>query len=187
MKLKLFACALVISTASTGYSYAFENTNKQQNSTVMSTKLQKKTDDRIATSLIILNNNEIKMAQMAERKSQDKNVIGFAQWMIREHSHNLKETEQLMKKLNLTAVKGKVSHQLMQKGKAGSKKLAPLTGHAFDLAYMHAMVKDHMGALQLIDKFITLTPNPRMQKFLKATRVHVNKHLQKAQAILNKL
>lgn len=144
---------------------------------------QSHAEGKILDALIVLNKNEISAGQLAAKKSSNQEVINFADLMIKAHSDNLKEAEHLGNKLGIRPMEGKVAHKLKHKGKAELAHLKKLSGKSFDKAYINAMVKGHMNALELINNLEQKTANRMIKKYLENTKKHVMHHLEKAKAI----
>lgn len=108
--------------------------------------------------------------------------------MNKAHSRNLQEAERLSQKLDVAPKQGQTAAQLQRKGRQELAALNRLQNHAFDRAYINAMVKDHAAALQLLDqRLIPQATNPQLRQYLEATRANVAQHLKQAQAVQNQL
>lgn len=145
---------------------------------------QVRTDSEILGTLVVLNNNEIAAAQLARRHGQNMRVKNYANFMVKEHGTNLRETKRLSQKLDLMPdLNGRVAMNLQQKGQQQLQMLQGLNGKAFDSAYMATMVNDHTAALSLVGQLYNQTSNPMLQNQLKMTRAHIAEHLQRASVI----
>jgi len=145
---------------------------------------QVRTDSDILGTLVVINKNEIAAAQLARRQGQNARVKNYANFMIKEHSTNLRQTKRLSQKLDMMPeLNGRVAMNLQQKGQQELQMLQGLSGKAFDSAYMAAMVNDHTEALSLISQLNNQTSNPMIKNQLKVTRAHVAEHLQRATVI----
>lgn len=190
MKTKLISQGLLLSTVvlTAACSLHSNPNNGYHDPLVAYTAVQKQTDARILGGMIVLNKNEISLAQLAQQKTNNPAVRNYALWMEKAHSQNLNETLKLSQQLGLHPMEGDVARMLQQKGRQEMKTLSRLQNGAFDKAYIAAMVKGHQAALHLLDdKLIKLAVNPALKHQLENTSHHVNEHLQKAKAVQNTL
>ncbi|MBB4724566.1 putative outer membrane protein [Xanthomonas euvesicatoria] len=99
--------------------------------------------------------------------------------MIKEHADN---NQKIAKWQPDTSAAG--AKLQMTKGKAELAKLQKLDGHAFETAYITAMVKDHTDALTALDsKLIPQAKTQPVLEHLQTTRHHVADHLSSAKAL----
>lgn len=167
----------------TALSISFPITSMANNHSAKPTVEQAQSEGKILETVIVLNKNEIAAGNLALKKSSNKEVKNFAAFMVKEHGDNLKKTEMLSHKLGVNPASNSTATNLKHKGKKELAHLKTLHGTSFDKAYMDAMVKGHEDALNLINNLISQASNPLVKKHLEATKVHVEHHLQKAQAI----
>ncbi len=95
----------------------------------------KPTDPQIAHIVYTADQLDIKTAQLALKKSKNKEVRAFANDMIRDHKAVNTQALALVKKLNVTPEDNPTSQALTQQGNAKLKELGKLKGSAFDRAY----------------------------------------------------
>jgi putative membrane protein len=174
MKLKLLAI-VTLSLFTSAYAIAEDTTDKTQ-------------DQKIIGTLITLNKNELAAANyIAGKKDVSPDVKKFAKWMAKEHSKNLQETM----KLSHTIGKPIMSTDATDLKKQGAEELTSLKGmkgKEVQTQYMDDMVKDHEGALTLIDdNLLKNVNNTELKQLLQDTRTHVDHHLQEAKEIQSKL
>ena len=144
-------------------------------------------DPEIVAALVVLNNNEISAADLALSKSANKDVKKYAKFMKKAHSKNLTETMDIAKKQNITPVDDQKATDLKTHGQQEASDLNKLTTTDFDKAYMNDMVMDHQAALTMLDECIKEVSNPQLKAQLKATRTHVQRHLDAAKKVQSKL
>ncbi|STX42569.1 Predicted outer membrane protein [Legionella donaldsonii] len=148
------------------------------------TPAQMKVDARILGSLVVLNQNEMAAATLAQRKASSPSVKNYAAWMYKAHNQNLQETQSLSQRIGIAPEKGATALALQRQGRQEMATLNRFNGKAFDRVYINAMVKDHAAALHMIDhKLKTEATNPQLRGQLEATRAHVAEHLQQARAV----
>jgi putative membrane protein len=94
---------------------------------------------------------DIAAGKQALARSQDKQVRGFAEEMVRDHTAVNEQALALVKKLRVTPQDNPTSQKLSKDAKAKLEELGKLSGRAFDVAYIQNEVAYHRtvnGALQ---------------------------------------
>ncbi|MBV6790362.1 DUF4142 domain-containing protein [Xanthomonas euvesicatoria] len=137
-------------------------------------------DEREALGMLsAINTSEINAANLALQKQVQGGVRDYATRMIKEHTDN---NQKIAKWQPDTSAAG--AKLQMTKGKAELAKLQKLDGHAFETAYITAMVKDHTDALTALDsKLIPQAKTSPVLEHLQTTRHHVADHLSSAKAL----
>ncbi len=147
-----------------------------------------KNDGQILETLIVINKNEIHAAKVALNRSSNPQVKHFAETMVKDHSNNLKKSENLAHQDKIVLKPSEKSIALHQKGKQLLEKLETIPKHEFNHTYIHAMVKGHEEALELInEKLLPNAKNENVIAHLKATRKTVSHHLQMAKEVQKEL
>lgn len=144
---------------------------------------QTQSEGNLLGTLVVLNKNEIAAANLAINKTTNNDVKNFASFMITEHTDNLDKTESLSSKLGIKITDNAVATTLKNKGVQELASLNKLQGKAFDKAYIGAMVTGHQEALNLVNTLIEKASNPLIKQLLEKTKLHVEHHLEKAQAV----
>ena len=103
----------------------------------------KPTDPQIAHIAYTAGLIDVEAGKLALEKSQNEEVRSFAQRMIGDHSAVNDQALALVKKLNVTPEDNPTSRSLTKEADATRKKLAGLTGAAFDKAYVDNEVAYH--------------------------------------------
>jgi putative membrane protein len=127
----------------------------------------KPTDPQIAHIAYTAGVIDIKAAQLALKKSKNRNVIAFAKDMVRDHSAVNQKALALVKKLNVTPEDNDTSKSLVQKADEERAKLSKLRGSEFDKAYAANEVAYHKtvnGALENL--LIPSASNPELKDLL---------------------
>ena len=96
---------------------------------------------------------DIEAAKQAIAKSKNKDVVAFAQDMVRDHEEVNKQALALVKKLNVTPEDNATSQALTKAAADTHEKLAGLDGAAFDKTYVDNEVAYHKqvnGALETL-------------------------------------
>lgn len=94
---------------------------------------------------------DVEAAKQAIAKSKNKEVVAFAESMLRDHEAVNQQALDLVKKLNVTPEDNATSQALSKAGAAEREKLSGLDGAAFDKAYVDNEVAYHKqvnGALE---------------------------------------
>jgi putative membrane protein len=113
----------------------------------------KPTDPQIAHIAYTAGVIDIDAAKLALSKSKNKEVIEFAQGMVRDHEAVNKQALELVKKLKVTPEDNDTSKALTKAAAEERKKLSALNGTALDKAYMQNEVAYHKqvnGALKTL-------------------------------------
>jgi putative membrane protein len=100
---------------------------------------------------------DIEAGKQALDKSQNNDVRAFAQQMIGDHTAVNDQALALVKKLNVTPEDNATSKSLAEAVDAERKKLADLSGAAFDKAYVDNEVAYHKAVDDAVSK--TLIPS----------------------------
>jgi putative membrane protein len=109
------------------------------------------TDPEIAHIAYTAGQIDIQAAQQALQKSKNKEVMDFANDMLRDHKAVNDKALALVKKLNVTPANNDTSKALTKQAADKQAELAKLGGPAFDKAYIENEVAYHKtvnGALQ---------------------------------------
>ena len=148
----------------------------------------KPTDPQIAHIAYTAGVLDITAAQQALKKTQNAEVRGFAEGMIKDHETVNKLALDLVAKLKVTPEDNPTAQSLKTGGEKNVANLKTLSGAAFDKAYIDHEVEYHQAVLDAVDK--TLIPSAKnaelkalLQKGLKIFQGH-EKH---AESVVAKL
>lgn len=103
----------------------------------------KSTDPQIAHIAYTADEIDIKAGELAKKKSKNKEVLAFADDMIRDHKAVNDQALALLKKLKVELQDNETSRTLAKQGEAQLQKLSALEGPAFDKAYAENEVAYH--------------------------------------------
>jgi putative membrane protein len=109
------------------------------------------TDPQIAHIAYSAGQLDITAAKQALSKSKNKDVLAFAEDMVRDHEAVNKQALDLVKKLNVTPADNDTSRALSKQAANKLAELAKLSGAAYDKAYVANEVAYHKtvnGALE---------------------------------------
>ena len=116
----------------------------------------KPNDAQIAHIAYTADNIDIKAGELALTKSKNKEVIAFAQDMIRDHKAVNEQALALLKKLKVEPQDNDTSRALVKQGEAQIQKLSSLNGAEFDRAYAQSELAYH----QLVNDSLRTTLIP---------------------------
>ncbi len=148
----------------------------------------KPTDPQIAHIAYTAGVLDIKAAELALKRSKNKDVRAFANDMIRDHKAVNDKALALVKKLNVKPEDNDTSRSLMQQSQAKQKELSALKGSAFDKAYAQNEVAYHQqvnGALQ--NTLIPSATNGELKDLLSTGLRIFQGHEQHAGQLVNQL
>ncbi len=145
----------------------------------------KPTDPQIAHIAYTAGQIDITAAKQALSKSKNKEVLAFAQDMVRDHEAVNKQALDLVKKLNVTPEDNDTSRSLSKQAVEKQAEFAKLSGPAFDKAYIANEVAYHKtvnGALQ--GTLIPSAANAELKSFLQTGLKIFQGHEQHAEHVL---
>ncbi len=125
---------------------------------------------------------EIKLAELAVKKSKSKDVERFARKMIDDHRKNRDMLLARAKVLKLGVVEG-----LEKEHKERMARLSKLEGDAFDREYMHCMVEDHEQDVKMYETWSKKVKDSDFSDNLAKTAKTVKEHLTMAKEIHDKV
>jgi len=122
---------------------------------------------------------EVKLAELAQQKSQSADVKQFAQKMASDHSQmNDKWFEPEAKQMNIATPKSP-----SKKDKKLMSKLEGLTGAEFDKEYITAMLKDHKEDLKKFNEEAQASQDPTLKQVAQQGAGIITQHLQLAEKV----
>jgi putative membrane protein len=148
----------------------------------------KPTDPQIAHIAYTADLIDIDAGKLALEKSQNADVRAFAQQMVGDHTAINDQALALVKKLNVTPEDNPTSQSLTKEAEATRKKLAALTGVAFDKAYADNEVAYHKAVNGALSS--TLIPNAQnsdLKSLLQNALTVFESHLQHAERLAQQL
>lgn len=115
---------------------------------------------------------EVKLAQLAQTKSQDPTVRNFAQRMLQDHSQSNDKLKNVASQNNVN-----LPAQPDAKQQNTYNRLSRLSGVAFDRAYAANQVKDHEHDIALFRQEARDGQNPQIKQFAASTLPVLHQHL----------
>jgi putative membrane protein len=146
------------------------------------------TDPEVAHVAVTANAIDIDLAKFAQGRTRTTAVRQFAQTMINDHTAVNAQAAALAGKLGVTPADNAVSKSLQAGATDARKTLEPLTGAAFDRAYMEREVAYHQAVVDAIDNvLVPTTENADLKKLLVDVRPAIVAHLEHAKQIRSQL
>jgi putative membrane protein len=148
----------------------------------------KPTDPQIAHIAYTAGVIDITAAKQAISKSKNKDVVAFANDMVRDHEAVNKQALDLVKKLNVTPEDNDTSKSLSKAAADKQAELAKLSGAAYDKAYVANEVAYHKtvnGALE--NTLIPSATNPELKGLLQTGLKIFQGHQQHAEHVATEL
>lgn len=142
---------------------------------------QQPNDAQIASIVVTANQVDIDAGKLAASKSKNADVVAFGKLMVTDHTGVNTAATDLVKRLKVTPEDNPTSQSLKQDGDKNLAALKPLSGAAFDRAYVDHEVAYHQQVLDAIDK--TLIPNAKnaeLKALLVKVRPAIAAHLEHA-------
>ena len=118
---------------------------------------------------------EVELSKLAEQKAKSGEVKKFAEHMVRDHTSNNRELEQIATKENVALPK-----DLDSEHAAIRDKLAGLKDEKFDKAYIDAMRTDHQKMDELLKSSEGTVTSAELKTYIKKTTAAVEAHLHEA-------
>jgi putative membrane protein len=120
---------------------------------------------------------EVQIGNLAQERATNEDVKTFAKRMVDDHTKVNDDLEQVAEKKHIT-----LSKRLDPKHKALHDRLAKLSGHAFDRAYMDAMLADHRHDVAAFQREAK-SSDPDVRDFASRTLPTLEEHLTQAQQV----
>jgi putative membrane protein len=148
----------------------------------------KPSDPQIALIAYTAGVIDVEAAKQAIAKSKNKDVVAFAEDMVRDHEEVNKQALALVTKLNVTPEDNATSQALAKAASDTRDKLAGLEGAAFDKAYVDNEVAYHKqvnGALETL--LIPSASNGELKGLLETGLKIFQGHQQHAEHVASEL
>jgi putative membrane protein len=145
-------------------------------------------DAEIASIAVAANKIDINYGKLAKEKSNNKEVVEFANTMIRDHSGVIDQAVALVTKLGVTPKDNAMSRQLNSGAEAMLKTLKSKNGKAFDKAYVDNEVAYHKAVINAVRTvLIPGSSNEELKGLLTAILPALDSHLEHAELLQKKL
>jgi putative membrane protein len=142
------------------------------------------TDPQIVGIVTTADQIDINYAKLALSKTRNKEVRGFAQQMITDHSAVQKSVNDLAAKLNVTPADSGTSSALNAQAEQMTQKLRELKGKAFEKAYIDNEVAYHQAVINATKTvLIPSAQNAELKSALQGAEPLFEGHLQHAERV----
>jgi putative membrane protein len=142
------------------------------------------TDPQIVGIVTTADQIDINYAKLALSKTRNKEVRGFAQQMITDHSAVQKSVNDLAAKLNVTPAESGTSSALNAQSEQMTQKLRELKGKAFEKAYIDNEVAYHQAVINATKTvLIPSAQNAELKSALQGAEPLFEGHLQHAEHV----
>ena len=138
-------------------------------------------DPEIASVAVVANQVDIKAGELAKTKTKNKEVLDFANLMMKDHQSVL---DQATAKLNVTPKDNAVSKKLMTGAARAQKMLSSKSGKAFDSAYINNEVAYHKVVISTLEGvLVPESRNQELKQLLQSVVPAFKAHLEHAQMV----
>ncbi len=142
------------------------------------------TDPEIASVAVVANQIDIDYADIAKKKSKDKEVLKFAETMASDHKAIIGSAVELVTKLKVTPKDNAVSKKLNSDADATKKMLMSKSGKEFDKAYIDNEVAYHKAVIETVEKvLIPQSKNAELKALLQSVVDPLKAHLKHAEMV----
>lgn len=145
-------------------------------------------DAQIAAIVVTANQVDVDAGKLALQRASNAEVKKFAEQMVRDHEGVNRQAVALAARLALTPQENDTSKALKAGGDKNLARLRPLSGAAFDTAYVDHEIAYHAQVLEALDK--TLVPgasNAELKALLVKVRPAFVAHLEHAKHLRTSL
>ena len=144
----------------------------------------KPTDPEIASVAVVANKGDIGFAEIAKKKSTNKDVLEFAQTMINDHNAVINKAVALVTKLNVTPKNNAVSQQMTDNAAKTRKMLESKSTKDFDKSYIDNEVAYHKAVISAVETvLIPQTQNAELKELLQQVVPALKTHLSHAEMV----
>jgi putative membrane protein len=142
------------------------------------------TDRQVGAVMTSLNTAEVLLSRLASRRGSAQAVVDYAARMATEHSAANGRLARMLSNVGISRQTNPLSQSIIVDNNDVVRTLTPLSGTAFDSAFMAAQVNSHTMAIATVDD--TLMPaaqTPLLRDELVTLRAMLAEHLAAAAAI----
>lgn len=148
----------------------------------------KLSDAEVASVAVVANQIDIGYAEIAKKRSQNEDILKFAQTMISDHTAVIAQAAALVKKLGVTPKVNAVSQKLQIDAKKTTKMLNSKSGEFFNKAYIENEVAYHKAVIAAVEGLlIPETDNKELKDLLQNVVVALKTHLEHAIMVQTKI
>ena len=141
-------------------------------------------DAEIIQVLHVADAGEIQAAKLAKSKAKNPEVKKFAEQMIKEQTAMDVKVGKLQRKLKLRPQDSALSTGLQAKAKTAITAMKPLSGDAFDKAYVMSQVSMHGDVVEAMrDSLLPSVKNEELKALMQDAAPKIEEHLQHAKQL----
>jgi putative membrane protein len=141
-------------------------------------------DGQIAGAVNVANDQAVSAAKSAQKSATNKNLVGYANSVIRDHERFSAEFNVILGKVAVKAEESGVSAGLRVNALRDGAMLLLLKGADFDKKYLHQHVSFMQDFIELLDtKLIPGAKNPEIKSYLQSMRGDFVKCLESGKAL----
>ncbi|MGA9526381.1 MAG: DUF4142 domain-containing protein [Myxococcaceae bacterium] len=137
------------------------------------------------------NENELELAKIAQEKAQNPQVKQYAQMLVRDHTQLGQQVSQAAKSANIKVGRAEavndVDKKMMDAEKTEKEILQGLSGEAFDLAFVNAMVGGHDYVIMLTTAAIPYVEDAKLKQTFTQALPKFEQHRKTAYKLLGQL
>jgi putative membrane protein len=145
-------------------------------------------DPEVASVAVVANQIDIGYAEIALEKSQNKEILEFANRMKTDHSAVIQQAVDLVTKLSVTPKDNAVSKSLLENAERTKDKLRKAKRKNFDKLYIKNEVEYHKAVIAAVkDLLIPESDNGELKELLEAVLPALEAHLGHAEMVQKQL
>lgn len=146
------------------------------------------TDPEVASVAVVANNIDISYAEIALKRSKNKEVREFANRMVTDHNAIIQQAVNLVTRLSVTPKDNAVSKSLLETNKKVKKELKKVNKKEFDKLYIDNEIAYHKAVIAAVKGLlIPESDNKELKELLKTALPAFEAHLGHAEMIQKKL
>ncbi|NER13688.1 DUF4142 domain-containing protein [Leptobacterium flavescens] len=148
----------------------------------------KLSDPEVASVAVVANQIDISYAEIAMKRSKNKDVLEFAQRMLTDHKAVIEQAVALVTKLSVTPKDNAVSQSLLEGAKETKKMLQKASKKKFDQVYIDNEVAYHEAVIEAIKNLlIPESENSELKELLTNVLPALEAHLEHAKMVQKKV
>jgi putative membrane protein len=148
----------------------------------------KLSDPEIASVAVVANQIDISYAEIALKKSQNKEILGFANRMKTDHKAVIQQAVDLVTKLGVTPKDNAVSKSLLENAEKTKKMLRRAKKRKFDELYIKNEVEYHKAVIAAVKNLlIPESNNKELKELLEAVLPALEVHQEHAEMVQKQL
>ncbi len=146
------------------------------------------TDPEVASVAVVANQIDISYAEIALKKSKNKEIRDFANRMVTDHNAVIQQAVDLVTKLSVTPKDNAISESLLKDAKKTKRKLRRAGKKKFDKMYIDNEVAYHKAVIAAVKGLlIPESDNKELKGLLEAILPALEAHLKHAEMVQKEL